>query len=152
MLNGIEIVDLKEKENLIEEYVHLRNRYAELLLTLPVNVSATKEWIKKNDDVEVRGLVQNNILLGVAILYLNRGGEVAFFAKEQQKGIGSKLLKIIEEVAREKKLKGVWAWVLSSNTVAQKSFMKNGYLSEQKTQRRYNDKNLEGFIFRKKLI
>ena len=152
MLNGIEIVDLKEKENLIEEYVHLRNRYAELLLTLPVNVSATKEWIKKNDDVEVRGLVQNNILLGVAILYLNREGEIAFFAKEQQKGIGSKLLNIIEEVAREKKLKGVWAWVLSSNTVAQKSFMKNGYLSEQKTQRRYNDKNLEGFIFRKKLI
>ena len=148
----MEIIDLKEKDNLIEEYVHLRNRYAELLLTLPVNVPETKEWIKKNDDVEVRGFVQNNILLGVAILYLNRGGEVAFFAKEQQKGIGSKLLKIIEEVAREKKLKGVWAWVLSANTIAQKSFMKNGYLLEQKTERKFNDKDVEGFIFRKNLI
>ena len=148
----MEIIDLKEKDNLIEEYVHLRNRYAELLLTLPVNVPETKEWIKKNDDVEVRGLVQNNILLGVAILYLNRGGEVAFFAKEQQKRIGSKLLNIIEEVAKEKKLKGVWAWVLSCNTIAQKSFMKNGYLLEQKTERKFNDKDVEGFIFRKNLI
>ena len=117
-----------------------------------MNIPETKEWIKKSDDVEVRGLVQNNILLGVAILYLNREGEVAFFTKEQRKGIGSQLLRAIEEVAREKKLKDVWAWVLSSNTVAQKSFMKNGYLLEQKTQRRYNDKDLEGFIFRKKLI
>lgn len=146
------IIDLKETGEFIDQYVRLRNSYAKLLLTLPVNATETKEWIKKNNDIEIRGLVENNILLGVIILYLNRDGEIAFFAKEKQKGIGSKLLNIIEKVAKGKELNSVWAWVLSSNAGAQKTFIKNGYLLEKKTEKRYNNKNLEGFVFRKKLI
>jgi ribosomal protein S18 acetylase RimI-like enzyme len=96
--------------------------------------------------------VGNGVLIGAVILYLNKDNEVAFFVKDRNRGIGSQLLRAIEEVAREKKLKGIWAWVLSSNTVAQKSFLKDGYLMEEKTQRRYNDKDHEGVIFRKKLI
>ncbi len=146
----LKIVDLKKDELFISQYVELRNSYADLLLTKPVEVGETKKWLARKD-VEVRCSVNNGVLIGAVILYLNKENEVAFFVKDRNRGIGSQLLRAIEEVAREKKLKGVWAWVLSSNTVAQKTFMKNGYLLEQKTQRRYSDKNLEGFIFRKKL-
>jgi len=98
------IINLKKEEDFIEEYVSLRNRYRELLLTKPVNVLGTKEWLKRSD-IEVRGIAKGPILLGVTILYLNQNGESAFFAKVQNQGLGTKLLKIIEEVAKEKKIR-----------------------------------------------
>ncbi len=147
----LKIVDLRKDELFISQYVELRNSYADLLLTKPVEVGETKKWLTR-EDVEVRCLVDNGVLIGAVIIYLNKENEIAFFVKDRNRGIGNQLLRAIEEVARERKLNGLWAWVLSSNTVAQKSFMKNGYLLEEKTQRRYNDKTLEGFIFTKKLI
>jgi predicted acetyltransferase len=145
------IINLKKEEAYIKEYISLRNRYSEFLLTKPVNVKETKEWLK-GSDVETRGIVQDAILLGVAILYLNRGGEIAFFAKDRHQGIGTKLLKIIERVAKEKNLKSVWAWVLSDNLYAPRTFQKNGYLMEGESSRSYEGESKTGFIFRKKIL
>ncbi len=149
-LNVPKIIDLKKNEFFIAQYVDLRNRYVELLLTNLISVPETKEWLAR-EDVEVRCLIQDNVLMGAAILYLNKKGEVAFFVKEPPKGIGTKLLKIIEEVAKGRKLNSLWAWVMSSNLAAQKTFIKNGYLMEGETERRYRNKILQGFVFRKKL-
>jgi len=149
-LNVLKIIDLKKDEFFIPQYIELRNHYVDLLLTNSVSVGETKEWLGR-EDVEIRCLIEDNVLTGAAILYLNKKGEVAFFVKEPQKGIGAKLLKIIEEVAKGKKLNSLWAWVMSSNLAAQKTFIKNGYLMEGETERRYRNKILQGFVFRKKL-
>lgn len=144
----VKTVDLRKDEFFISQYVDLRNTYMEFLLTTPVTITETKEWLLTKD-VEVRCLVQNNILIGAAILYLNKRGEIAFFVKKQKRGIGSRLLEIIEEVAREKTLGSVWAWVLLSNVNAQKAFIKNGYFLEKEGKKKYHNKTLKGFVFRK---
>ena len=144
----VKIVDLKKDKSFVSQYVDLRNTHIELLLTTPVTIPETIEWLL-NKNIEVRCLIQNNILIGVAILYLNKRGEIAFFVKEQKKGVGSQLLNIIEEVARERTLDSVWAWVLSSNVNAQRAFIKNEYFLVRKGKRKYNNKTLRGFVFRK---
>jgi len=144
------VIDLKSEERFIEEYVSLRNRYSELLTTHLVNMAETREWLR-NDQIEIRGLVQEELFLGAVILYLNRAGEVALFVKEPHHGIGTKLLKIIEQVAEEKKLDSVWAWVLLDNQKALWAFRKNGYSEEGQTSRFYMEENKPGIIFRKKI-
>ena len=146
----MKIIDLKKEEFFIEQYVNLRNSYVKLLLTLPVSISETKEWLKRND-IEIRGFVQDNLLLGVVILYLNRDSEIAFFVKYPKKGIGSKLLKIIEKVAKEKDLEFIWSWVLKDNFIAQRVFEKNGFVREKITERMHNKKEYRGITFRKTL-
>jgi RimJ/RimL family protein N-acetyltransferase len=146
----MKVVDLKEEEDLIKQYVDLRNSYADLLLTSPVNVPETKKWLKKNE-IEIRGVVEDGALLGVAILYLNRSGEIAFFTKYKNKGIGGRLLYIIKEVAARRYLKSVWAWVLNDNFIAQRVFKKNGFVKEGISEREYNNKIFSGIIFKKDL-
>lgn len=147
---GEKIVDLKEEEFFIEQYVHLRNSYTELLLTSPVNIFDTKEWLKRND-IEIRGIVQNRVLLGVVILYLSKDGEIAFFVKNQNKGKGSKLLCIIEKVAKEKNLLSIWGWVLEDNLIAQQVFKKCGFVKEGTTQKEYKGIIKQGTKYRKYL-
>jgi len=144
----MKVIDLKEEECFVEQYVNLRNKYTELLLTSPVDISQTKEWIKRNN-IEIRGLVQDNILLGVVVLYLDRDGEIAFFVKNLNKGVGSRLLEIIEEVAKEKRLRFVWAWVLKDNLIAQRVFDKNGFVKERITEREYKGVTKFGIKYKK---
>jgi GNAT superfamily N-acetyltransferase len=113
-------------------------------------VAETKEWLRDNQ-IEVRGLVQDDLFLGAVILYLNRAGEIALFVKEPHQGVGTKLLKIIEQVAEEKKLGSVWAWVLLDNQKARWAFRKNGYTEEGRSPRFYMEENKAGIIFRKKI-
>ena len=144
------IIDLKEEEGFIEQYLSLRNRYSELLLTKPVNAAETKEWLKCSN-IEARGIVVDSDLLGVVILYLNRNGEIAFFVKYPNQGIGNKLLGIIERVAKEKSLKSVWAWVLFDNQLAKSTFQKNGYMMEGESLRVFEEESKKGVIFRKEI-
>lgn len=150
-LNVLKIIDLKKDEFFIPQYVELRNHYVDLLLTNSVSADETKEWLGR-EDVEIRCLIEDNVLTGAAILYLNKKGEVAFFVKNRNRGVGSQLLKVIEEVAKGKKLNSLWAWVMSSNLAAQKTFIKNGYLLEGETEKRFRDKVFPGFVFRKRIV
>ncbi len=145
------IIDLKKEEGFIEAYISLRNRYHELLLTRPVYLAETKEWLKDNE-VEIRGLVQDNVLLGVVILYLNRDGEIAVFVKDRHHGIGTKLLRTIEQVARKRNLESVWAWVVSDNRFGERTFLKNGYTIEGQSSRIYQGQSKTGNMFRRRLL
>jgi ribosomal protein S18 acetylase RimI-like enzyme len=149
-LSVVRIIDLKKDEFFVPQYVELRNHYVDLLLTDSVTVDETKEWLVKAN-IEVRCFVDNHVLVGVVILYLDKEGEVAFFVKNRNRGIGSQLLKVIEEVAKEKRLNSLWAWVMSSNLTAQKTFTKNGYLLEGETEKKFRNKIFRGFVFRKKV-
>ena len=150
-MDRIEVIDLKREEYLIPQYVELRNRYVDLLLTHPVTPTETREWLI-HGDVEVRCLVKDNVLMGAAILYLNKGGEIAFFVRETNKGSGSRLLNIIENVAKERELTTVWAWVLKQNEIGKQVFKKNTYKKEEKIETKlYNQKKYQGFVFRKVL-
>jgi len=150
ILSVLKIIDLKKDEFFVPQYVELRNYYADFLLTDSVTVDETKEWLVQAN-IEVRCLVEDHVLVGVVILYLDKEGEVAFFVKNKNRGIGSQLLKVIEDVAEEKSLHSLWAWVVSSNIAARKTFTKNGYLLEGEAERRHRNKRLQGFVFRKTL-
>lgn len=147
-LTEAQAVDLKVRRSYIKQYVELRNRYKELLITSLVTVEETVKWLD-NASVSVRCLVLNKKVIGAVVLNFERAGEVTFFAEVTEKGIGGWLLKVIEKVAREKKLNSIWAWVLSGNRIAQKAFEKNGYLKEKEIIRNYGGREVNGIIFRK---
>lgn len=140
------VINLKKDEYFLKQYVSLRNSYTKLLLTSPVVIGQTKKWLTR-DDIEIRGLAQANVLLGIAILYIGRNGEIAFFVKYPSKGIGSRLLKIIEVVAKERGLKYTWAWVLKDNLMAQRAFIKNGFKNEGTSSKEYQGAVIAGIRY-----
>lgn len=144
----MKVLDLKIDRTLLNQYIELRNSYADLLLTEPVTKEGTLEWLKR-DDVEVMGLAEGNSLLGAVILYLNRGGEIAVFAGERNKGVGSKLLVLIEYIAKQKKVQSIWSWVLKDNLIAQRVFEKNGFEKHGETVREYKGMSRQGIEYKK---
>lgn len=149
-MDNIKIIDFKKDESFIAQYVDLRNRYIELLLTNTVTVTETKEWLT-NKDVEVRCVIEDNVLIGAVILYLKRKGEIAIFVKDQKRGIGTELLKVIGKVAKEKNLNSIWAWVLKDNFIAQRVFEKNGFVKEGANEREYKGIIKHGIKYKKNL-
>lgn len=150
MVDSDRIVDLKKEPDFLEQYVEMRNQYREVLLTEPVDIAETRDWVR-SDGIEISGLVRGRSLLGAVVLYLGNGGEIAFFARHPNEGIGSKLLEAIESVAREQKLSEVWAWVLSDNTIARRAFMKNGYRLDAESERTHHHEARSGVILRKEI-
>ena len=146
----MDIINLKEEERFIEEYVNLRNRHLDFLLTAPISVPETKKCLK-SDRLEIMGVVQEDGLMGVVILYLDRDGEVAFFARHANKGTGTELISIIEKVAQERGLSSIWAWVLEDNSIAQHVFEKKGFVRLGMSRREYKGSVKYGINYQKKL-
>lgn len=146
----MQVVDLKENAGFIRQYVDLRNRYVDLLLTREVLREETGEWLEK-PEVEVRCLVEGDVLAGAVILYLGRGGEVAFFVREPGKGVGSELLRIIEGVGMERGLRSLWAWVLRTNIPALKTFLKNHYIIDGETEKWHKGSAYRGYLLKKRI-
>ena len=146
----MEVIDFKKDDRFVDQYVRLRNSCVDLLLTSRVGNSETREWLK-NENVEVRGLVRDDILTGVVILYMDRGGEIAFFAKGKNRGTGSRLLALIEEIALKKKLDAIRGWVLEGNLIAQRVFEKSGFVSEGMSEREYEGSIRRGVKYTKYL-
>lgn len=144
------VVNLRRERAFVEQYIRLRDSYADLLLTSPVSREETEKWLWR-DDIEVRGLEEDGVLQGVAVLYLHREGEIAFFARERDRGIGTRLLAVIEETARERGIPAVRAWTLKENTAAQRVFEKCGFSREGTRVREYKGEAREGVSFRKEL-
>jgi ribosomal protein S18 acetylase RimI-like enzyme len=145
------IINLKEDDGFVKEYVLLRNHYCDVLGTDPVNMAETRRWLKRVD-IEVMGLVRGGILSGVAILYLHRDGEIAFFTKDPNQGAGGKLLAAILEVARWRKLDSVWAWTEVNNGLARRVFEKYGFSNEGIFMRTYRGLDKEGIKFLLKIL
>jgi RimJ/RimL family protein N-acetyltransferase len=141
-------VDLKEHPEFLDAYVRLRNRYADVLRTQPVSVGATVEWLN-GDGIEVVVRVEGGELVGAAILYLDRGGEIAFFVADPGRGNGPRALTAIEAVARERGLVRVWAFVLSGNERASRAFRKSGYAEVGETRRLAEGSDAPGTFFAK---
>jgi len=149
----MQTIDLKKDKRFLSQYVALRNSYCDQLLTFPVGIGQTEDWLDKNgQEVEILGLLEADNLLGVSILYLNKNGEVAFFVKDKNKGTGSKLLKIIEEAAKLRKLSSIYAWVAQENTIAQHVFEKSGFVKEKDSDKEYKGKTRGGILYKKYLI
>lgn len=146
----MEIVDIKKEACFVGQYIELRNSYTELLLTHPVDMSGTIEWLKRGD-IEIKGVVEGGLLLGAVILYLDRDNEVAFFARERNKGIGSKLLGIVELVAFSRGLESLRAWVLERNVAARQTFEKNGFIEVGISGREYQGSVQQGIDYKKNL-
>jgi RimJ/RimL family protein N-acetyltransferase len=144
----MKVIDLKENQRFLKQYVSLRNKYRDLLLTKKVTIEETKEWLKKAP-VEIRCLLEGNELLGVVILYLNKKNEVTVFVKRPNKGLGKKLLLIIDKIARAKKIARLWAWVLTTNIPAQRLFEGCGYKKERLSKRKFKNIIFDGYIFYK---
>lgn len=142
------VLNLKEHHDLIPQYVELRNSYCELLLTQPVEVAETIQWMQ-NTSVQLRVIEEEYRILGVALLYPDRGGEVAFFARQKNKGIGTRLLEEIDGVAMLAKLPLIWAWVRDDNFVAAKVFEKCGYLRSGREGRIYKEQLIRGIRYTK---
>ncbi len=142
------IIDLKREDLFIPQYVDMRNFYANLLLSKPVTIAETKAWLSR-EAVEVKCLIYHDVLIGAVVLYVRKAGEVALFVKEPKKGAGSELLRIIEHVAVGRNLRSLWAWVLSTNIAAQRTFVKSGYRLEKESSKRYEGQLLNGLIYRK---
>lgn len=148
MTNDDHVVDLKQTPEFVEQYVQLRNQYGDLLLTSPVNIPETRIWLERKD-IEIRGIIRGKELIGVAILYLSREGEIAFFARYLRLGIGSRLLSVIETAAQERGLKDVCAWVLTENLGAQATFLHNGYQGAGGSTKTHMGVPRQGVLFRK---
>ncbi|HXW68432.1 MAG TPA: GNAT family N-acetyltransferase [Dissulfurispiraceae bacterium] len=143
-------VDLKKEHSFIDQYVDLRNSYTELLFTSRVSRADTEKWLA-GQDVEVLGLAEGDALLGVAVLYPGKEGEIAFFVKYRNRGIGTRLLALIEDAARSRGLPFVRAWTLKDNAIAQRVFEKSGFEREGIQKRVRGGAAHEGVAYKKKL-
>ena len=139
-------VDLRERIDLVNQYVELRNRYQNFLLTKRVTLEETCNWIK-SANVKILICASEGKLLGAAIIYFDKDNEVSIFVDKKSQGIGSKLLHKIVISANEMKLEKIWSWVLTSNIVAQKTFEKNCFIKNKIRTRYHNGKKFEGIEY-----
>jgi len=142
------VIDLKKEKYFVDQYIRLRNRHADRLLTRPVLRAETEAWLNR-DDIAVQGLAENELLLGVVILYVGKGGEVSFFTETPGRGVGTRLLRLVEEEAGKRALPSVWAWVLLDNPVARHVFEKCGFVREGAEDRLFQGEWKKGIKYRK---
>jgi phosphinothricin acetyltransferase len=141
-------IDLKKEIRYIEQYIALRNNYSDLLLTNPINKNDTLKWFK-NKKIEIRGIIEREELIGIVILYINKGGEVTIFVKDKHRGLGKQLISIVEKIAKENNLCFIYAWVLKDNNNAKKLFEKCGFSQEGVEFKKYNEILFEGIQYKK---
>jgi hypothetical protein len=150
LLKHLEFVDLKAVPRLLEQYVDLRNKYSSDLLSEPVEMKNTENWLS-TANIKVICAVAEKTLQGVAILYFDKGGELAFFSRTPGKGTGSCLLVEADKSALSKGLGRIWAWTAKTNQSAQSSFIKSGYSAVEETERKFRSMSILGIIFEKHL-
>ncbi|NCD11381.1 MAG: GNAT family N-acetyltransferase [Epsilonproteobacteria bacterium] len=146
----MKIVSLKENIVWLEKYVALRNQYAKALFSSEMKSDETKDWLK-NRDVEVLIAIENDMLLGVGILYLNKKGEITLFVKKPNQGIAKLLLEKLQDYAHQKNLLELWAWVHDENEASQKFFIKNGFIDFSKENKTVNTTTYSGIIYKYRL-
>lgn len=123
----MKIVNLREHIEFLNDYVALRNQYAEQLCSCLMSIAETYQWLH-HQNVEVFLMVEDKALIGVGILYLHKYGEVALFVQEQNKGIASRLLQYIIQYGEQVNLPRIWAWIENENKISQRVFTKYGFM------------------------
>lgn len=147
---GRRVVDLRAAPLLLPAYVELRNRWREALLTGEVTVAGTRAWLAAAD-AEVRCLEEDGRLLGAAVLYPSREGEIAVFAATPGRGAGGTLLAQIETVARGRGLPSVRARVRADNPAGLAAFRRASYAEAGRGSESRDGAPVELVLFRKRL-
>ncbi len=148
---GVVVVNLKKNQQWLTDYVFLRNKHLQALLSEKVDLAATKEWLRQND-VELYGIIDGGIFQGAVVIYIkeNKGeGEVAFFTSNIGCGYGGRLLKITDVVAVERRLSKLCAWTRDNNVPAINVFRRNRYFLVKKTEKTYRGEKIKGYLFEK---
>lgn len=144
-------VDLKNKPEYLKAYVALRNKHVRFLLTEVVSVDQTRAWMRRAE-IEVFGLEDEGRLAGVAVVYLDRRGEIAFFVDRPNRGIGTRLLRRLALEARRRNWRRLWAWVLEENAAAVRVFEKSGFSRLRRSRRLYRGIQKRGIILTKTFV
>ena len=138
----MEINLIKANVNILRQYVELRNRFHKELDTIQVTLDETITWIQA---ARVLGtcIMENNTLIGVGIIYLDRGNEVACFTNPQGKGIVGIVHKSLEKMATKENIHSLWAKTWAEDLRARRSLEKNGYvLTSLDEERAYYKKSI----------
>ena len=144
------IVNIRENIEFLDEYVSLRNKYVDNLLSHHVTLQDTLKWLN-NTDVELYGLVKGKEIIGVILIYVEKGGEITFFVKYPGRGLGSVLLQTAEKFAIKMDIKRLYAWTRCDNVAARRSFEKNGYTNQGIYIRDYEGNKIKGYKWVKDL-
>lgn len=140
------ITDLRRSPLFVGQYVALRNRYADLLLSTEVGVEETERWLR-DAGVAVLVATEGEELLGAAVLYLRRAGEVAFFTGHPRRGVGSALLRALEKEASARGLESLWGWTLEDNIAARAAFERCGFAESGLSERAFGGERRRGVKF-----
>jgi GNAT superfamily N-acetyltransferase len=147
---NIRIVNLREEPQFIRQYIELRNLYRDQLLTNEVDLQGTEKWMA-NSNVEIICAVEGERLLGAVVLYLDRGGEVAFFVRTPGKGLGSRLLAAADLLVKKNGTDRLWAWTMKENFPAQRAFEKAGYKVVGNELKKFGHNSFQGAVYSKKI-
>lgn len=147
----INIVNLRKNLQYLEQYIQLRNTYAHALLSKNITYETSQKWIQ-DDLICVLLALEEQTLLGVAILYLAKDNEVSIFTKEHNKGIGTLLLQKLEQHALRKGLHSLHSWIADTNIASASLFKKQRYIQKKQTIKYHNNIKYAGYIFQKELL
>lgn len=139
------VLDLRDALHLVGQYVSLRNASADRLLSAAVNEEQTLGWLHTRD-VVVKVACEDEKMLGAAVLYVEKGGEVAVFVDARRRGVATALLVDVTEAAREKNMQKLWVWVADDNEPSKKLFEKCGFTFVQKSTKSFDGAEHNGVI------
>lgn len=145
------IHDLKGTHCLIDQYVRLRNKYAENLLTNYVSNQETLDWLHKKS-VVVFVACEGDELVGALVLYIEKEGEIAVFVKNKRRGIATVLLENAKQYAKGEKMKKIWAWVATTNKASNVLFQKNGFYCISKSRKSFSGMEQNGATYMLEIV
>ena len=145
------LCNLKNSQHYIKHYIDLRNQNKEQLLTDSISEDETILWLN-SANVCVKVAIENDELIGAAILYFDKAGEVAIFVKHKRSGVGTALLKEIQVQAQNENIKNLWAWVSNTNIASKKLFEKNKFNADMPCSRVFAGINYYGIIYKMEII
>jgi RimJ/RimL family protein N-acetyltransferase len=136
-------VDIKSADSdMLLQYVGLRNMYVTELATEKVELEETLCWLKQTP-VIIQGMVEDDELRGVGIVYRDRHDELTYFARYPRRGIGTLILKRMEDLASAHGIDRLWAKVNSNNVASARCLIRNGWVrTKSENKRTYFAKSL----------
>ena len=116
------MVNLCSAREHVKGYIDLRNRYTDELMTKPITVESTEEWLRSGG-----GLIHIAVECGsvVSAVIVHKRREVTIFSDKA--GVGNTLLAEAEAMAQELGFCDLWARVEENNIKAHDLFLRIGY-------------------------
>ena len=117
-------INLNDNRQYIQSYIDLRNKYTDELMTKVITVQGTIEWFENGQGGAIHCLIEDDGVVAAVIVHKRK--EVTIFSDKA--GMGDKLLKEAERMARNLGYDKLWARVKDGNYPAHAAFDRNGYV------------------------